>query len=200
MFYNPRRLRPVAVLLLCMFLLTGCGGGAVKPDAVVHSFLTALQNAEYESAAALLDTEESEAIFLEALTAEHADTLQRDVLDAIVDSIEFEDVSVKSMDDNKAVVKATVTVLDCVSIITLVVNQATGMVINGTMQPVEGGEDPVTTAIDAMIVDALSAENAPIVKKDIQFTLTKDADGQWKIVASDVMVKGLTGGLLKAFE
>lgn len=200
MQYHSFRMRALALLLLCMFIISGCGGGAAKPDAVVQSFLSALQNAEYESAMALLHAEESEQVLLNALTAEQDGTLQRDVLNAIMNSLQFEDVAVKSMENDTAVVKATVTILDTVSIITLVIQKASDMVINGTMQPVEGADDPVTAAIEAMIVDALSAENAPTVKKDMLFTLKKDAKGEWKIVASDVVVRGLTGGLLSAFE
>lgn len=188
---NSRFIRTIGLLVLCIFILSGCGGP--KPDAVVTSFLTAMQETDYATAATYVDG----ATNTEGKTIEFDNALEEQLMTAIMRNIAFENVETQSSEDGKAIVKVTLTTLDSVTIMHNVMSDVMGSALAYAFSDVS--EEQLDKMTETLIVNAFSAPDAPRVKKDVTVNLVK-ADGGWKVVADDALFDKLTGGLDSYFS
>lgn len=196
MYTNKNFIKLITVTIMFMFILSGCGGP--KPDAVVTSFLTALQETDYETASTYIAKTNSDEQESESFDLEFEDEMQKQLLNSIMKNIQFENVVTESTEGEKASVKISLTTLDCVTIMNNVMSQAMGLAFSYAFSDTTDQEG-IEKMIETLLANAFSSPDAPKTQKDITINLTKTNNG-WKIIADESLMDGLTGGLLSAFS
>lgn len=192
MIFSNKVIKSIVLLVLFSFILFGCG--KPKPDAVVISFLTALQENNYETAMTYMDTGNNTS---SKSFGTFDDETQELILNSVLQNIEFENVTIQSSEDDKAIVTVSMTSLDCPSIMREVLSET----IKTAYAAAYVGRDDMDTEeiFNTLTFDAFSSPDAPKTQTDITINLIKTNDG-WKVVGDLELADGLTGGLVTAYS
>lgn len=179
--------KKIISILLCltfiMAVLTGCSNPA--PDKVVESFLQAYQSADFAAAAQYLTTGE-DATFIESENDK--------IVDIIMAAVEYENITTDSKTKEDAIVTATITALDTVTIMNNVMKEAMGLAFVYAFSDDPNADEDFDAMLDRMMNNAFAATDAPKVKITVDIVL-KNTESGWKIEPTTEFMDAITGGL-----
>ena len=169
----------IGSILLSGLRLTGCGSD--NPADTVDGFLSSFKDGDLKKAGSyiegggeklLSDTEDEEFAI--------------DMLEAIQETYTFEDPEKASEKDNEAKVKAKITSVDVSTAMTAAIADVMPLAFaNAFEEDTEKSDKMMEDMMTKKVLKNLKDEDADMATRTVEFTLKKNKDGEYKIVADD---------------
>lgn len=184
---------------LLLALLSGCGGE--KPDSTVEDFLNAIQKNDFEKAGTFVQGG------TDSLTTDQEETdvaeeeLAIKMIENISKNYDFEKILEVSNDGDTAVVKAEITSLDMGSVMTSTMAEVMPLAFASAFQE----ETPDTEAAfeemtEKTMMKFMTAEDAELATRTVEFNLEKDDEGNFKIIDDDNLTEALFANISQLEE
>lgn len=190
---------------LTIMLLTACGGGqeASKPADVVTAFMTAVQSGDLEKASTYVAKDNvSEEFDFAGLQEANEDPATEALIKGISNNYKFGKPEENNVDDQNAEVTVEVTSLDFAA----VMETAMGDIFSAAFELAleDQTEEEYNQAMEEKSTEILSAavtaKDAPTVTRDVTLTLTKDEEGNFKIVSDANLMEAVLGNSAEVEE
>lgn len=162
-------------------LLTACG--SENPDATVDDFLTAIQKNDFEKAGSYVQGG-TESLTTDQEAAEEADEeLAMTLFENISKNYDFGKTEEVSTDGEKAVVKTEITSLDMGSVMTSTMAEIMPLAFASAFdEQTPESEKAFEEMTEKTMIKYMTAEDAPLVTRSVEFNLEKDDEGNFKIL------------------
>ena len=171
------------VILLVLSACTVVGGLATppNPNETITAFFAHVNAGEFNEADQLLS--DTPPISLKEIEADHS---------GIFDHLDYQFVS-ETLEDNRAYLRVNVSALDFTRLMETVISEALFWVF------VEMTEEELYALVNELLIEKMSAENAPVVTNEVTIVLEL-RNNAWQIVPDDALFDGVTGGVLSFAE
>lgn len=162
-------------------LLTACG--SENPDATVDDFLIAIQKNDFEKAGSYVQGG-TESLTTDQEAAEEADEeLAMTLFENISKNYDFGKTEEVSTDGEKAVVKTEITSLDMGSVMTSTMAEIMPLAFASAFdEQTPESEKAFEEMTEKTMIKYMTAEDAPLVTRSVEFNLEKDDEGNFKIL------------------
>lgn len=166
---------------LVSVLLAGCG--SANPTTTVDDFLSAIQKNEFEKAGSYVQGGTESLVTDQESDEEFDEELAASIFENISNKYEFEKLEEVSADDNKAVIKAEITSVDMGSVLTSTMAEIMPLAFASAFdEETAESEKAMEEMTEKIMVKYMTAEDAPLVTRTVEFNLEKDEEGNFKIV------------------
>ncbi|MBT2569591.1 hypothetical protein [Planococcus sp. ISL-110] len=175
---------------ITLSLLSACG--AENPTSTVDGFLTSIQKNDFEKAGTFVEGGTESLTTDQEETTEEQEELAMTMIENISKKYEFENPEEISADGDKAVVKAEITSLDMGVVMTSTMAEIMPLAFASAFEE----ETPETEkAFEEMtektMLKYITAEDAELATRTVEFNLEKDEDGEFKIVDDDNLTEAI---------
>ncbi|CAM5223732.1 hypothetical protein UACE39S_05204 [Ureibacillus acetophenoni] len=190
---------------LTIMLLTACGGGqeASKPADVVTSFMKAIQSGDLEKASTFVSTENvSDDFDFASMKNANEDPATEALVKGMSNNYKFGTPKENNVDDQNAEVTVEVTSLDYAAVMQTAMEDIFSAAFELALE--DQTEEEYNQAMDEKSTEILTAamtdKDAPTVTRDVTLNLTKDADGNFKIVSDANLMEAVLGNSAEVEE
>lgn len=175
---------------LILGLLTGCG--EENPTATVDSFLTAIQKNDFEEAGNFVQGG-TESLTTKQEESDKADEeLALTMIENISKTYEFKKPEEVSADGDKAVVKAEITSLDMGTVMASTMAEIMPLAFASAFdEESEASDAAFEEMTEKTMMKYMTAEDAALATRTIEFNLEKDDEGNFKIVDDESLTEAI---------
>lgn len=166
---------------LVSVILVGCG--SANPTTTVDDFLSSIQKNEFEKAGSYVQGGTESLVTDQESDEEFDEELAASIFENISNKYEFEKPEEVSADDDQAVIKAEITSLDMGSVLTSTMAEIMPLALASAFDEENAeSEKAMEEMTEKAMVKYMTAEDAPLVTRTVEFNLQKDEEGNFKIV------------------
>lgn len=166
---------------LVSVILAGCG--SANPTTTVDDFLSSIQKNEFEKAGSYVQGGTESLVTDQESDEEFDEELAASIFENISNKYDFEKPEEVSADDDKAVIKAEITSIDMGSVLTSTMTEIMPLALASAFDEENAeSEKAMEEMTEKVMVKYMTAEDAPLVTRTVEFNLEKDEEGNFKIV------------------
>ncbi len=180
-----KKILQVTLLCLLAISLVGCFGPS--PDSVVKDFFSAVKDGDFDAAAKYVKQDNRDEFRDELESAQ--DLEDNKSAELLFSKLSWEILS-SSTEKNQAKVKAKITSIDMVRVVTDVMNK---------IMPLAFASDKIEELTEQYFISAMSDPNAPTITSEVTIKLVKE-NGDWLVVPDDDLLNAMTGNAGKLAE
>ena len=179
------------VLLLS---LAGCGE-IKKAETAVNGMFTAFKNTDIEAAAKYVDVDEINA------SEDSSDSISTElVMKTIFNKLDYKIISSEKVDDTTVKVKTDITVTDMKPVLGEFFTNAMQYAFSTAFSNPQPTEEETNKKMEEMFIESASKEDLATVTNEVDITVVKTENNEWKVKSDDTFAYALLGGLITAGE
>lgn len=180
--------------LILLFSLTGCGE-IKKAETAVNGMFTAFKNTDIESAAKYVDVDEINA------SEDSSDSISTEfVMKTIFNKLDYKIISSEKVDDTTVKVKTEITVTDMKPVLGEFFTNAMQYAFSTAFSNPQPTEEETNKKMEEMFIESASKEDLATVTNEVDITVVKTENNEWKVKSDDTFADALLGGLITAGE
>ena len=180
--------------LVLLFSLTGCGE-IKKAETAVNGMFTAFKNTDIESAAKYVDVDEINA------SEDSSDSISTEfVMKTIFNKLDYKIISSEKVDDTTVKVKTDITVTDMKPVLGEFFTNAMQYAFSTAFSNPQPTEEETNKKMEEMFIESASKEDLATVTNEVDITVVKTENNEWKVKSDDTFADALLGGLITAGE
>ena len=187
-----KKILQVTLLCLLAISLVGCFGPS--PDSVVKDFFSAVKDGDFDAAAKYVKQDNRDEFRDELESAQ--DLEDNKSAELLFSKLSWEILS-SSTEKNQAKVKAKITSIDIVRVVTDVMNKIMPLAFASAFD--ENANDKIEELTEQYFISAMSDPNAPTITSEATIKLVKE-NGDWLVVPDDDLLNAMTGNAGKLAE
>ncbi|EGA90568.1 group-specific protein [Planococcus donghaensis MPA1U2] len=170
--------------------LTACG--AEDPSSTVDEFLSAIQKNDFEKAGTLVQGGTDSLSTADEDLNKEEEELAMKVIESISKDYEFENLEEVSINEDKAIVKAEITSLDMGLVMTSTMAEIMPLAFaNAFEEDTPETEKAFEEMTEKIMLKYITAEDAALVTRTVEFNLEKDENGNFKIIDDENLEEAL---------
>ncbi|MGB6407710.1 MAG: hypothetical protein WBF39_09545 [Planococcus donghaensis] len=170
--------------------LTACG--AEDPSSTVDEFLSAIQKNDFEKAGTLVQGGTDSLSTADEDINKEEEELAMKVIESISKDYEFENLEEVSINEDKAIVKAEITSLDMGLVMTSTMAEIMPLAFaNAFEEDTPETEKAFEEMTEKIMLKYITAEDAALVTRTVEFNLEKDENGNFKIIDDENLEEAL---------
>ena len=179
------------VLLLS---LAGCGE-IKKAETAVNGMFTAFKNTDIEAAAKYVDIDEINT------SEDGSGSISTElVMKTIFNKLDYKIISSEKADDNTVKVKTEITVTDMKPVLGEFFTNAMQYAFSAAFSNPQPTEEEINKKMEEMFIESASKEGLATVTNEVDITVVKTENNEWKVKSDDTFADALLGGLITAGE
>ena len=180
--------------LILLFSLTGCGE-IKKAETAVNGMFTAFNNTDIEAAAKYVDVDEINA------SEDSSDSISTElVMKTIFNKLDYKIISSEKVDDTTVKVKTDITVTDMKPVLGDFFTNAMQYAFSTAFSNPQPTEEETNKKMEEMFIESASKEDLATVTNEVDITVVKTENNEWKVKSDDTFADALLGGLITAGE
>lgn len=180
--------------LVLLFSLTGCGE-IKKAETAVNGMFTAFKNTDIEAAAKYVDVDEINA------SEDSSDSISTElVMKTIFNKLDYKIISSEKVDDTTVKVKTDITVTDMKPVLGEFFTNAMQYAFSTAFSNQQPTEEETNKKMEEMFIESASKEDLATVTNEVDITVVKTENNEWKVKSDDTFADALLGGLITAGE
>ena len=180
--------------LILLFSLTGCGE-IKKAETAVNGMFTAFKNTDIEAAAKYVDVDEINA------SEDSSDSISTElVMKTIFNKLDYKIISSEKVDDTTVKVKTAITVTDMKPVLGEFFTNAMQYAFSTAFSNPQPTEEETNKKMEEMFIESASKEDLATVTNEVDITVVKTENNEWKVKSDDTFADALLGGLITAGE
>ena len=180
--------------LVLLFSLTGCGE-IKKAETAVNGMFTAFKNTDIEAAAKYVDVDEINA------SEDSSDSISTEfVMKTIFNKLDYKIISSEKVDDTTVKVKTEITVTDMKPVLGEFFTNAMQYAFSTAFSNPQPTEEETNKKMEEMFIESASKEDLATVTNEVDITVVKTENNEWKVKSDDTFADALHGGLITAGE
>ena len=180
--------------LVLLFSLTGCGE-IKKAETAVNGMFTAFKNTDIEAAAKYVDVDEINA------SEDSSDSISTEfVMKTIFNKLDYKIISSEKVDDTTVKVKTEITVTDMKPVLGEFFTNAMQYAFSTAFSNPQPTEEETNKKMEEMFIESASKEDLATVTNEVDITVVKTENNEWKVKSDDTFADALLGGLITAGE
>lgn len=177
-----------------LFSLTGCGE-IKKAETAVNGMFTAFKNTDIEAAAKYVDVDEINA------SEDSSDSISTEfVMKTIFNKLDYKIISSEKVDDTTVKVKTEITVTDMKPVLGEFFTNAMQYAFSTAFSNPQPTEEETNKKMEEMFIESASKEDLATVTNEVDITVVKTENNEWKVKSDDTFADALLGGLITAGE
>lgn len=192
-----KRIKSIIATILALVLLlslTGCGE-IKKAETAVNGMFTAFKNTDIEAAAKYVDVDEINA------SEDSSDSISTElVMKTIFNKLDYKIISSEKVDDTTVKVKTEITVTDMKSVLGEFFTNAMQYAFSTAFSNPQPTEEETSKKMEEMFIESASKEDLATVTNEVDITVVKTENNEWKVKSDDTFADALLGGLITAGE
>lgn len=192
-----KRIRSIIATILAIVLLlslTGCGE-IKKAETAVNGMFTAFKNIDIEAAAKYVDVDEINA------SEDSSDSISTElVMKTIFNKLDYKIISSEKVDDTTVKVKTEITVTDMKPVLGEFFTNAMQYAFSTAFSNPQPTEEETNKKMGEMFIESASKEDLATVTNEVDITVVKTENNEWKVKSDDTFADALLGGLITAGE
>lgn len=192
-----KRIRSIIATILAIVLLlslTGCGE-IKKAETAVNGMFTAFKNTDIEAAAKYVDVDEINA------SEDSSDSISTElVMKTIFNKLDYKIISSEKVDDTTVKVKTEITVTDMKPVLGEFFTNAMQYAFSTAFSNPQPTEEETNKKMEEMFIESASKEDLATVTNEVDITVVKTENNEWKVKSDDTFADALLGGLITAGE
>ena len=192
-----KRIRSIIATILAIVLLlslTGCGE-IKKAETAVNGMFTAFKNTDIEAAAKYVDVDEINA------SEDSSDSISTEtVMKTIFNKLDYKIISSEKVDDTTVKVKTEITVTDMKPVLGEFFTNAMQYAFSTAFSNPQPTEEETNKKMEEMFIESASKEDLATVTNEVDITVVKTENNEWKVKPDDTFADALLGGLITAGE
>ena len=192
-----KRIRSIIATILAIVLLlslTGCGE-IKKAETAVNGMFTAFKNTDIEAAAKYVDVDEINA------SEDSSDSISTElVMKTIFNKLDYKIISSEKVDDTTVKVKTEITVTDMKPVLGEFFTNAMQYAFSAAFSNPQPTEEETNKKMEEMFIESASKEDLATVTNEVDITVEKTENNEWKVKSDDTFADALLGGLITAGE
>lgn len=192
-----KRIKSIIATILALVLLlslTGCGE-IKKAETAVNDMFTAFKNTDIEAAAKYVDVDEINAL------EEDSDSISTElVMKTIFNKLDYKIISSEKVDDATVKVKTEITVTDMKPVLSEFFTNAMQYAFSTAFSNPQPTEEETNKKMEEMFIESASKEDLATVTNEVDITVAKTENNEWKVKSDDTFADALLGGLITAGE
>lgn len=192
-----KRIKSIIATILALVLLlslTGCGE-IKKAETTVNGMFTAFKNTDIEAAAKYVDVDEINA------SEDGSDSISIElVMKTIFNKLDYKIISSEKVDDNTVKVKTEITVTDMKPVLGEFFTNAMQYAFSTAFSNPQPTEEETNKKMEEMFIESASKEDLATVTNEVDITVVKTENNEWKVKSDDTFADALLGGLITAGE
>lgn len=187
---NKNILAPLLFSAIILAFLSACG--AENPSSTVDDFLSAIQNNNFEKAGEFVQGGTDSLSTVQEDISEKEEELAIKMIESISKKYEFKKPEEVFVDEDKAVVKAEITSLDMGLVMTSTMAEIMPLAFaNAFEEETPETEKALEEMAEKIMLKYITAKDADLVTRTVEFNLEKDEDGLFKIVNDENLEEAL---------
>lgn len=192
-----KRIKSIIATILALVLLlslTGCGE-IKKAETAVNGMFTAFKNTDIEAAAKYVDIDEINA------SEDSSDSISTElVMKTIFNKLDYKIISSEKVDDTTVKVKTDITVTDMKPVLGEFFTNAMQYAFSTAFSNPQPTEEETNKKMEEMFIESASKEDLATVTNEVDITVVKTDNNEWKVKSDDTFADALLGGLITAGE
>lgn len=192
-----KRIKSIIATVLALVLLlslTGCGE-IKKAETAVNGMFTAFKNTDIEAAAKYVDVDEINA------SEDSSDSISTElVMKTIFNKLYYKIISSEKVDDTTVKVKTEITVTDMKPVLGEFFTNAMQYAFSTAFSNPQPTEEETNKKMEEMFIESASKEDLATVTNEVDITVVKTENNEWKVKSDDTFADALLGGLITAGE
>ena len=192
-----KRIKSITAAILALVLLlslTGCGE-IKKAETAVNGMFTAFKNTDIEAAAKYVDVDEINA------SEDSSDSISTElVMKTIFNKLDYKIISSEKVDDTTVKVKTEITVTDMKPVLGEFFTNAMQYAFSTAFSNPQPTEEETNKKMEEMFIESASKEDLATVTNEVDITVVKTENNEWKVKSDDTFADALLGGLITAGE
>jgi uncharacterized lipoprotein YehR (DUF1307 family) len=192
-----KRIKSIIDTILALVLLlslTGCGE-IKKAETAVNGMFTAFKNTDIEAAAKYVDVDEINA------SEDSSDSISTElVMKTIFNKLDYKIISSEKVDDTTVKVKTDITVTDMKPVLGEFFTNAMQYAFSTAFSNPQPTEEETNKKMEEMFIESASKEDLATVTNEVDITVVKTENNEWKVKSDDTFADALLGGLITAGE
>ncbi|MCI5892742.1 MAG: hypothetical protein MRZ66_05005 [Clostridiales bacterium] len=192
-----KRIKSIIATVLALVLLlslTGCGE-IKKAETAVNGMFTAFKNTDIEAAAKYVDVDEINA------SEDSSDSISTElVMKTIFNKLDYKIISSEKVDDTTVKVKTDITVTDMKPVLGEFFTNAMQYAFSTAFSNPQPTEEETNKKMEEMFIESASKEDLATVTNEVDITVVKTENNEWKVKSDDTFADALLGGLITAGE
>ena len=192
-----KRIKSIIATILALVLLlplTGCGE-IKKAETAVNGMFTAFKNTDIEAAAKYVDVDEINA------SEDSSDSISTElVMKTIFNKLDYKIISSEKVDDTTVKVKTDITVTDMKPVLGEFFTNAMQYAFSTAFSNPQPTEEETNKKMEEMFIESASKEDLATVTNEVDITVVKTENNEWKVKPDDTFADALLGGLITAGE
>lgn len=192
-----KRIKSIIATILALVLLlslTGCGE-IKKAETAVNGMFTAFKNTDIEAAAKYVDIDEINA------SEDSSDSISTElVMKTIFNKLDYKIISSEKVDDTTVKVKTDITVTDMKPVLGEFFTNAMQYAFSTAFSNPQPTEEETNKKMEEMFIESASKEDLATVTNEVDITVVKTENNEWKVKSDDTFADALLGGLITAGE
>lgn len=192
-----KRIKSIIATILALVLLlslTGCGE-IKKAETAVNGMFTAFKNTDIEAAAKYVDVDEINA------SEDSSDSISTElVMKTIFNKLDYKIISSEKVDDTTVKVKTEITVTDMKPVLGEFFTNAMQYAFSTAFSNPQPTEEETNKKMEEMFIESASKEDLATVTNEVDITVVKTENNEWKVKSDDTFADALLGGLITAGE
>lgn len=192
-----KRIKSIIATVLALVLLlslTGCGE-IKKAETAVNGMFTAFKNTDIEAAAKYVDVDEINA------SEDSSDSISTElVMKTIFNKLDYKIISSEKVDDTTVKVKTEITVTDMKPVLGEFFTNAMQYAFSTAFSNPQPTEEETNKKMEEMFIESASKEDLATVTNEVDITVVKTENNEWKVKSDDTFADALLGGLITAGE
>lgn len=192
-----KRIKSIIATILALVLLlslTGCGE-IKKAETAVNGMFTAFKNTDIEAAAKYVDVDEINA------SENSSDSISTGlVMKTIFNKLDYKIISSEKVDETTVKVKTEITVTDMKPVLGEFFTNAMQYAFSTAFSNPQPTEEETNKKMEEMFIESASKEDLATVTNEVDITVVKTENNEWKVKSDDTFADALLGGLITAGE
>ena len=192
-----KRIKSIIATILALVLLlslTGCGE-IKKAETAGNGMFTAFKNTDIEAAAKYVDVDEINA------SEDSSDSISTEfVMKTIFNKLDYKIISSEKVDDTTVKVKTEITVTDMKPVLGEFFTNAMQYAFSTAFSNPQPTEEETNKKMEEMFIESASKEDLATVTNEVDITVVKTENNEWKVKSDDTFADALLGGLITAGE
>lgn len=192
-----KRIKSIIATVLALVLLlslTGCGE-IKKAETAVNGMFTAFKNTDIEAAAKYVDVDEINA------SEDSSDSISTElVMKTIFNKLDYKIISSEKVDDTTVKVKIEITMTDMKPVLGEFFTNAMQYAFSTAFSNPQPTEEETNKKMEEMFIESASKEDLATVTNEVDITVVKTENNEWKVKSDDTFADALLGGLITAGE
>ena len=156
---------------------------------------TAFKNTDIEAAAKYVDVDEINA------SEDSSDSISTElVMKTIFNKLDYKIISSEKVDDTTVKVKTEITVTDMKPVLGEFFTNAMQYAFSTAFSNPQPTEEETNKKMEEMFIESASKEDLATVTNEVDITVVKTENNEWKVKSDDTFADALLGGLITAGE